>query len=161
MKKAVRITLYIFFGIYSLALVKFLLLDGRIYTEDTIGFYFSQSNLIPFRSIWNYIEKLSADRINIGTVIKNIVGNLIVLFPMGCFLPCMFKPMRKYRSTLAVCLGVVLFVELLQPLLRMGFFDIDDFIFNLSGASLGYLIVHIPFVNRILRRIYIYCEAGG
>ncbi len=158
MKKAIKITLYIFFCIYCLALVKFLLLDGRIYTEDTVGFYFSQSNLIPFKTVWDYVEKLAADKINIGTVVKNLVGNLIVLFPMGCFLPCMFKAMRKYRSTLAVCAAVVLAVELLQPLLRMGFFDIDDFIFNLAGASAGYLVVHIPFVNRLLQRIFVYCE---
>ncbi len=158
MKKAIKIALYIFFGIYCLALVKFLLLDGRVHTEDTIGFYFSQSNLIPCKSIWSYIEKLAADRINPSTVIKNIVGNLIVLFPLGCFLPCMFKSMRKLRNTLAVCFGVVLAVELLQPLLRVGFFDIDDFIFNLSGACLAYLIVHIPFVNKLLKKTHIYCE---
>ncbi len=155
MKKTIKIVLYIFFVIYCLALIKFLLLDGRIHTEDTIGFYFSQSNLIPFRSIWNYIDKLSINRINIDTVIKNIFGNLVVLFPMGCFLPCIFKNMRKYRNTLAVCFGVVLVVELLQPMLRVGFFDVDDFILNLSGASLGYLCIHIPIVNKFLQKTYI------
>ncbi len=159
MKKTIKIILSICFGIYCLALIKFLLLDGRIHTEDTIGFYFGQSNVIPFRSIWNYIERLSADRINLGTVIKNIVGNLVVLFPMGCFLPCLFKGMRRYRNTLAVCFGVVFVVELLQPLLRVGFFDIDDFILNLAGASLAYLFVHAPFVNKLLRRTNIYIES--
>ena len=159
MKKTIKIALYIFFSIYCLALIKFLLLDGRVHTEDTIGFYFGQSNLIPFKSIWDYIEKLTADRINVDIVIKNVVGNLIVLFPMGCFLPCMFKSMRKYKNTLAVCFGVILIVELLQPLLRVGFLDIDDFIFNLSGASLAYLFVHIPFLNKFLKKTYIYNES--
>ena len=158
MKKIVKIILYIFWGIYCLALIKFLLLDGRIHTENTISFYYRQSNLIPFKSIWNYMSKLNENRINLDIVVKNIVGNLIVLFPMGCFLPCMFKKMRKFKNTLAVCFCVVLIIELLQPLLRIGFFDIDDFIFNLSGASLAFLIVHIPFVNKLLKKSHIYIE---
>ncbi len=158
MKKAVKILLYIFFCIYCLALIKFLLLDGRVHTDNTIGSYFSQSNLIPFKTVWDYISKLNENRIDSDIVIKNIAGNFIVLFPMGCFLPCMFKRMRKFKNTLAVCFMVVLTFELLQPLLRVGFFDIDDFILNLSGASLAFLIVHIPFVNMLLKKSCIYVE---
>ncbi len=157
MQKTVKILLYVFFVIYCLALVKFLLLDGRYINHTaTIGDFFSRSNLIPFKTVWNFIERLKQDSINVDIVIKNIVGNLIVLFPMGCFLPCMFQKCRKYPKVLAVCFCIVLFVELLEPLLRMGYLDIDDFIFNLSGASLGYLFVHIPFLNKLLKKTYIY-----
>lgn len=158
MKKAIKILLYILFAIYCLALIKFLFLEGRVHHENTIGYYFSRSNLIPFKSIFDYIDKLIENRIDVDIVVKNIAGNLIVLFPMGCFLPCIFPKMRKYKNTLAVCLGVVFIVELSQPLLRIGYLDIDDFIFNLSGASLGFLIVHIPFVNKLLKKIHIYIE---
>lgn len=156
MKKAVKILLYAAFGIYCLALIKFLLLEGRFKTEDTVAFYFSRSNSIPFRSVFDYAQKIAHDQINISTVVRNIVGNLIVLFPLGCFLPCIWKRMQSFKITLAVCFGVVLAVEILQPLFRVGFLDIDDFIFNLAGASLGFWIVHIPFVNRLLKRFFVY-----
>ncbi len=162
MRKAVKILLYVFFVIYCLALVKFLLLDGRhINTEATIGEYFSRSNFIPFKTIWEYMIRLREDSINVDIVIKNIVGNLIVLFPMGCFLPCMFKTFRKHWKVMAVCFCIVLFVEVLQLLLRMGSLDIDDFIFNLSGAILGYLFVHIPFLNNLLKKFYVYTETAA
>ena len=158
MKKTIKIFLYTAFGIYCLALIKFLLLDGRFQTEDSVGYYFSRSNLLPFKTVWAYIQKLKNDSINLVTVITNLFGNFIVLFPMGCFLPCLFFKMRKFTNTIFVCLAIVSVVELLQPLLCIGYFDIDDFIFNLTGAGLGFLTVHIPFLNKVLTNIGIYVE---
>ena len=159
MRKTVKILLYVFFVIYCLALVKFLLLDGRhVHTEATIGEFFSRSNFIPFKTVYDYIVRLKNDTINADIVIKNLVGNLIALFPMGCFLPCMFASLRKFWKVLALCFGIVLFVELLQLLLRMGSLDVDDFIFNLSGACLGYGFVHIPFLQKMLQKTYVYTE---
>lgn len=159
MKKAVKILLYVFFVIYCLALVKFLLLDGRhIHSGASLGDMLVRSNLIPFKTVWDYVVRLREDSINVDIVVKNLVGNFIVLYPMGCFLPCMWRPFRKFPATLALCFGIVLSVELLQLLLRMGSLDIDDFIFNLSGASLGYLTVRIPFINTLLKKIFIWCE---
>ena len=153
MRKTVKILLYVFFVIYCLALVKFLLLDGRhVHTEATIGEFFSRSNFIPFKTVYDYIVRLKNDTINADIVIKNLIGNLIVLFPMGCFLPCMFAFFRKLWKALLLCFGIVLFVELLQLLLRMGSLDVDDFIFNLSGACLGYGFVHIPFLQKMLQK---------
>ena len=159
MRKAVKILLYVFFVIYCLALVKFLLLDGRhVHTEATVGEFFSRSNFIPFKTVYDYIVRLKNDTINADIVIKNLIGNLIVLFPMGCFLPCMFQKCRKWWKTLVICFGIVLLVELLQLFLRMGSLDVDDFIFNLSGACLGYAFVHIPFLQKMLQKTYVYTE---
>ena len=158
MKKTIKIFLYLAFGAYCLALIKFLLLDGSFQTEDSVGYYFSRSNLLPFKTVWDYIQKLKNYSINLVTVITNLIGNFIVLFPMGGFLPCLFLKMRNFTNTIFVCLAIVCVVELLQPLLCIGYFDIDDFIFNLAGASVGFLIVHIPFINKMLKSTYIYME---
>ncbi len=156
MKRTVKILLYVFFVIYCLALVKFLLLEGRYHTENSIEFYIRRSNFIPFKTVWDYIVKLSENRIELDIVIRNLAGNLIVLFPMGCFLPCMFKKFQNIGTAIALCFGIVLFVELLQMILRIGFLDVDDFILNLGGAALGYLFVHIPFFNKLLQKTYVY-----
>ncbi len=158
MKKAVKIGVYTAFVIYCLALVKVLLLDGRVQSESSVWFYFRYSNYIPFKTVINYIQMLAKQQINSETAIVNLVGNLIVLFPMGCFLPCMFPRFRKLRHTFFLCLCLVCAVELTQPLLRIGFFDIDDFILNLGGAVLGFLTVQIPPITRMLKKLYIYFE---
>ena len=162
MRKAVKILLYVFFVIYCLALVKFLLLDGRyIHAEATIGEFFERSNFIPFKTVWDYLARLKEDSINVDIVIKNLVGNLIVLFPMGCFLPCVFQKCRKWWKTLAICFCIVLFVECLQLFARMGSLDIDDFIFNLTGACMGYAFVHIPILQKLLKKTYIYTGSNA
>lgn len=162
MKKAVKILLYVFFVIYCLALVKFLLLDGRnIHSDATIGDFLNRSNFIPFKTVIGYLIRLKEDSINVDTVIKNLVGNLVVLFPMGCFLPCMFQKCRKWWRALAICFVIVLFVESVQLLARMGSLDIDDFIFNLSGACMGYAFVHIPILQKLLKKTYIYTGSNA
>ncbi len=156
MKKAIRIIVYIAFVIYCLALIKVLLLDGRYQSTGSLWDAFGRSNLIPGKTVYDYMQKLIEGRVNTDTVIINLVGNLIVLFPMGCFLPCIFRTFRRFPNTALLCLGMIVTVELIQPVLRIGSLDIDDLIFNLSGACLGYATVHIPFVRRILERSYIY-----
>ncbi len=156
MKKIINSASMLAFILYCLILVKVLLLDGRYQSEATSAFYLSQSNFIPFKTVFDYIQKLMQSRINADTVIKNLVGNFIVLFPMGCFLPCLFHPFRRLHYVLLLCFGVVLTVELLQPALRIGFLDIDDFIFNLSGACIGFWITNIPKMKGLLQKMYIY-----
>ena len=48
---------------------------------------------------------------------------------------------------------MVVAVEITQWLLRVGSIDIDDVIFNVSGAMIGYAIVKIPTINKLLQRI--------
>ena len=159
MKKTIKIALYVAFGIYCLALINFFFINGRHYTENSVAYFFSRSNLIPFKTVVDYQQKMARNQINASTAIRNILGNLVVLFPLGCFLPCLWKPMQRFRYTILTSFGVVLLVELLQPTLCRGAFDIDDFILNLSGACLGFWIVHIPFVTRLLKRFFVY-ETG-
>ena len=162
MRKAVKILLYVFFVIYCLALVKFLLLDGRhVNTEASIREFFCRSNFIPFKTVYDYIIRLKNDTINADIVIKNLVGNLIVLFPMGSFLPCMFQKCRKWWKALLICFCIVLFVESVQLLARIGSLDIDDFIFNLTGACMGYAFVHIPILQKLLKKTYIYTGSNA
>ena len=58
----------------------------------------------------------------------------------------------------AVLLAMLLVVEMLQMLLGVGFFDIDDIILNFAGAIAGYGVVHLPLVRRLLKNFYIYQE---
>ena len=48
---------------------------------------------------------------------------------------------------------MVVLVEITQFVLRVGIIDVDDVIFNLCGAMIGYGIIKIPFMNKILQQI--------
>ena len=50
---------------------------------------------------------------------------------------------------------MVVIVELVQGVLRVGSIDIDDVIFNVVGAMIGYEIIAIPIINKFLKRIYV------
>jgi glycopeptide antibiotics resistance protein len=76
--------------------------------------------------------------------LENIIGNLILLFPLGTFLPCIFRSVRSFKRVLAICVFASFSIELIQFFLRqIGTFrtvDIDDLILNSIGGMLGWLI---------------------
>ena len=77
--------------------------------------------------------------------IKNIVGNFILLLPLGFFMPILWNKFQDGRKTVLFAFCFSLSIELLQLLLMyIGVygraFDIDDIILNTLGACIGYLI---------------------
>lgn len=157
MKKALKIIVWSAFAFYCLALLYIFILS-RINTHvrpyESIRDVLLRINLIPFKTVYEYIEKIIHNRINVDTAVANLVGNLIVFLPMGAFLPCLFCKMRSFRKTVLTVLCIVLGIELIEIVFAMGAFDIDDFIFNLGGATIGYALICIPFVRQIRDKIF-------
>ena len=156
MKKALQITVWSAFVFYCLVLLYIFILtriNTHIRPYESIGDFLSRINLIPFGTVYEYIDKIINNRINVDTAITNLVGNMIVFLPMGTFLPCLFRKMRSFRKTVLTVFFIVLGIELIEIILAMGAFDIDDFIFNLGGAMIGYTIVCIPFVKKMMQFI--------
>ena len=48
--------------------------------------------------------------------------------------------------------SVIVLVELTQLFTTLGFCDVDDLIFNLTGAALGYALWSRPWMRRRLER---------
>jgi glycopeptide antibiotics resistance protein len=91
------------------------------------------ANFLPFKTILPYLMGQK------GLIISgiNIVGNIILLVPVGFLVPLIFRTMnRKKTLTLAVATGFV--IEGMQALLHVGIFDIDDVILNGLGVMVGY-----------------------
>ena len=155
MKKAPKIIVWSAFIFYCLVLLYIFILDriSHIRPYESIQDVLLRVNLIPFRTVYEYIDKIINNRINIDTAVTNLIGNVFVFLPMGVFLPCLFHKMRSIKKTVLTVFFVVLGVELLEIVLAMGSFDIDDFIFNLGGAMIGYALVCIPFVRKIVHVI--------
>ena len=157
-QKISRIFIWIAFAVYGLALLSILFLSrtGRFPYNSFWEYVKYSVNLIPFKSIREYVLDYMARGSWVLTLaIRNIGGNFILFFPMGAFLPCLFPKAQKFRRTLLISFCTILCVELAQLLLRRGIFDVDDLLLNLSGWWLGFAVLKIPFINKILKKLFL------
>lgn len=77
---------------------------------------------------------------------KQIVGNAIMLLPLGIFLPLLNKKLRSFSSiffVLIISLLVSVGIEILQLATNYRSTDIDDVILNTSGAVIGFLLYQL------------------
>ncbi len=92
-------------------------------------------NYIPFKSIMPYLFG-SAGWL-IGGL--NILGNILLLVPVGFLLPFLFKKVN-WKQILVVAVLSGLIIEGMQVFLHVGIFDIDDVILNGLGVLVGFWI---------------------
>ena len=69
---------------------------------------------------------------------KQILGNLVMLLPLGIYLPLLFPAFRRFWAVLLGSLFVSAGIELLQLITRFRSADVDDVLLNTLGACLGY-----------------------
>jgi len=105
-------------------------------------------NFVPFTTIVPYLLGFK------GWIIAgvNLVGNIALLIPIGLLVPFVNQNMTWKKS---LVLGVVagLSIEVMQTVLRVGIFDIDDVILNALGVLIGYFAFTI-LANWIRSRSY-------
>ena len=92
------------------------------------------ANIVPFRTIKTYISDLS-----FSIAFMNILGNIIPFVPMGFLIPMAFPSQRNIIKTMISCFLLILSVEILQLILFLGSFDIDDIILNLLSCFIGFI----------------------
>src|SRR5215203_4429859 len=103
-------------------------MNHRIETHDRV-------NLEPFQTIDIY-----------ETWGKQIVGNFVMLLPLGIYLPLIYKRLRKaynFFVVLLICFLVSVGIELLQLATSYRSTDIDDVILNTLGGAAGFLIYQL------------------
>ncbi|HEV8272712.1 MAG TPA: VanZ family protein, partial [Chitinophagaceae bacterium] len=92
-------------------------------------------NLQPFKTIDIY-----------QTWGKQILGNFVMLLPLGIYLPLIYKRLRKtynFFVVLLICFLVSVGIELLQLATSYRSTDIDDVILNTLGGGAGFLIYQL------------------
>ena len=97
-------------------------------------------NLIPFRTIGEYIRAIFDGSMNLSIPIQNLFGNLLLFFPLGIYLPLFFKKLKSWKKYMVTIFIILLGIELVQIFTRRGSFDVDDLILNVSGAMIGCLL---------------------
>ncbi len=162
--KTMRINLWVFFMLYILLLVTLTLFDamwGRNgltfinwFSEEFTYFVKHSINLIPFKTIIEFVKEFNS-MYSSRTILLNLFGNFIALMPMAFFLPLLFKKQNKFKNYFITIILIDLGIELTQLLTASGRFDIDDFILNISGATLMYFILKIKDVNKLIKNIFL------
>jgi len=103
-------------------------MNQRIETHDRV-------NLEPFKTIDIY-----------QTWGKQILGNFVMLLPLGIYLPLIYRRLRKaynFFVVLLICFLVSVAIELLQLATSYRSTDIDDVILNTLGGGAGFLIYQL------------------
>jgi glycopeptide antibiotics resistance protein len=98
-------------------------------------------NIHPFKTIIEYL--FNTKQYSSRVIFINIVANIITFIPLGFFLCLLFKRFRK-PFNMALCSFIVIaIIEIMQFVLNVGVFDVDDIVLNTAGCLLGYVIYRI------------------
>jgi glycopeptide antibiotics resistance protein len=90
-------------------------------------------NFIPFSTILPYL--LGYKGFIIASI--NLLGNIALLVPIGFFVPFLFRNMT-WKKSLILSFASGFSIEIMQELLGVGIFDIDDILLNALGVMTGF-----------------------
>ena len=152
------------FIVYCVLLICILFLNNEYRTNRTMQFSFDKlfseehleiNNIVPFGTLSSYIYKMANHRINTNIVLVNVVVNLVLLMPMGFFVPMLFKEkIKNTKQFLLLILGTTLSIEILQFFTFSGTFDVDDIILNTIGAIIVYLLMKNKIIKTIMNKLF-------
>jgi glycopeptide antibiotics resistance protein len=111
-------------------------------------FSVANANLMPFRTILDYLSGEPTWRV----AMRNLLSNIVVLVPFGFLITILYQNI-KWKKVLLIGLSVGASLELLQVIFKSGIFDIDDIILNFLGVVLGYLL--FIFIYRVFKKTFL------
>lgn len=140
------------FIIYCIAVIVVISPDFRVIGMGMTSIHPS-INLVPFVDIINGFQHSPFSfAFKLKLLLRNLLGNLVLLLPLSVFLPMLWSKFRCFKKTILTGVTVSLTIELVQ--LMFSFFgisgriaDIDDLILNSIGVLIGYFIY-----NKIMAR---------
>lgn len=132
-RKLYRLLWYSGFVLY-LGLLIYFLLFAEMFGRDMADRGYSY-NLEPFREIVRFVRY--SHKLGVTAVVLNLAGNIAVFIPFGIFVPVLFKPDMRLWQIVFTTMAASLIIEILQLVLRVGSFDVDDILLNTFGGLMG------------------------
>ena len=93
------------------------------------------------------------DVVGLKSFLLNVIGNIVGFVPAGFFLPIVSRRSKKWYNTFLICFLFSLSVETVQLVFKVGSFDVDDIMLNVTGAVLGYILYRIVQMVRSRHRV--------
>ena len=91
----------------------------------------SEAEILPV--LWSWRQVLSGNRY----VLYMVIENIIMLMPMGLLLPFIINKRNAMIQTMLFGFAFSSFIEVSQKVLNVGFFEVDDLLYNTIGVILG------------------------
>lgn len=135
-RKIVHQLAWLLFVIYIILLSYFLFFSEKYGRMETNLDY--RYNLHLFKEIKRFI--IYRKEVGFESFMVNIAGNVLAFAPFGFVLPIISSSNRKFFNILILSFELTLGVELMQLLLKVGIFDVDDILMNTIGGVLGYIL---------------------
>ena len=116
-------------------------------TERASYFTSRKFHVIPFKSsfysiklaIYNNFEEQHKGHFRYITL-RNILGNMLLFIPWGFLAPMFFSKVQTLKRLVFSTILISVSAEILQFLFVVGVADIDDVLFNIVGALIGFYI---------------------
>lgn len=148
----IRFVLLVLFIIYLAMLTKNILFKKsagyyknyfkKEYRHYNIRQGWEKANTKPFSTIKLFYN---SRRMNLEYKQNNLWGNFLGFVPLGFFLPWLLRFFRRGIVTIVSGLLLSLCFELMQLILGLGIFDVDDLILNAAGCLAGFIIFFISY----------------
>lgn len=108
--------------------------------EEGREMQYFHNNFIPFFSLVDIIKSR-----NLHTIIRNILGNIILTIPLGILIPMIIRKMDSVKRIFILSLSFSIVIELTQFIISsiLGYTykitDVDDIFLNIIGVLIGYI----------------------
>lgn len=97
-----------------------------------------EHNFVPFQTIGIWVANPDS-----GFWIRQMLGNLLLLLPVGLLGPIAFPWMDRWWRVLIASFLFSLAIEVAQLWIPDRAADVDDLLLNVAGAALGYGILSV------------------
>lgn len=142
MDKKAKIIYWLIFVVYMIILVKVAFVHHSLESTknaimsaslDRISSNLKAANFMPLASINTYMDMYFRPGIK-------LIGMGILWFvPLGYFIPKLTRH-KRFKHTMIIGLIIIILIEVLQLIMSLGRFDIDDIILNGIGILFGFMI---------------------
>ena len=137
-----------YIALYLLLLISVTFFIGR--TDIKFYNWWYRGQYEPFHTIISHFEYGST-----SLILKNIIGNSIMLIPLSFLLMIKNKKYKNIFSQTLIILPLIIAIEVLQAYTHVGVFDIDDILLNYFGTIIfTFLITRFSIIDKIKTLFY-------
>ncbi len=102
----------------------------------------SSVNISPLKTIFLYYTAYTRHTLPIKNIILNMIGNVMLFMPLGILYMSYLNQCVHFNliSSFSFFLFMIVGVEVIQYIWKVGSADIDDIILNMSGVLILYIL---------------------